>query len=63
MSNTPHTLPSFISGTTISDLESELQAICPGKASTSGTNWVLASSQAVPQTPLPFRMRVQATGP
>ena len=35
----------------------------PGNCSTSGTISVRASFQAVPQTPLPRRMRVQAMGP
>ena len=40
-------------GTTISERERELQAMWPGKASTSGTTTVRASFQAVPQTPRP----------
>ena len=37
MSSTATTFPSLTIGTTISDRESELQAICPGNRSTSGT--------------------------
>ena len=52
-----------ITGTTISERDAELQAICPGKASTSGTMIVRVSFQAVPQTPFPYLIRVQAIGP
>ena len=40
-----------------------LQAICPGKASTSSTIIVSFFNHEVPQTPFPLLMRVQATGP
>ena len=40
-----------------------LQAMCPGNFSTSGTISVAAAAQALPHTPFPLRMRVQATGP
>lgn len=52
-----------ITGTTISERDAELQAICPGKASTSGTMIVRVSFQAVPHTPFPYLIRVQAIGP
>ena len=64
ISSTPHTSPfSRINGTTISERDNELQAICPGNASTSGTTNVSALAHAAPQTPRPFRIRVQAIGP
>ena len=57
------TLSFPITGTTISERDAELQAICPGKASTSGTMIVRVSFQAVPHTPFPYLIRVQAIGP
>ena len=54
ISSTPITLPSLPNiGTTISERERELQAMCPGKSSTSGTTIVLRIIQAVPHTPFP----------
>ena len=46
-----------------SDLVAELQAMCPGNSSTLLTIIVCFSSQQAPQTPLPFAILVQATGP
>ena len=63
ISSTAITSPFLITGTTISEREALLQAICPGNFSTSSTTMVSALSQAVPQTPLPRLMRVQASGP
>src|SRR6185312_715947 len=62
-SSTPTTSPPSKMGTTISDRERLLQAICPGNASTSGTISVRPCCQLDPQTPFPFRIRVHATGP
>lgn len=56
-------LPGILSGTTISDLERELHAMCPGKSSTSSTTILLPSFQADPQTPFPYLILVHATGP
>jgi hypothetical protein len=50
-------------GTTISLLESPSHAMCPGKASTSGTSWVSIFSAAVPHTPLPNLIVWHATFP
>ena len=63
MSSTPTTSPFLISGTTISLFDSELHAMWPGNCSTSSTTMVRFSFHAVPHTPLPKPMRVQATGP
>ena len=56
-------MPSLNKGTTISDWDAELQAICPGNSSTSFTIKVSALAHEVPQTPLPFLILVHATGP
>ena len=63
MSKTAATLPSLKIGTTISERDALLQAMCPGNCSTSGTTIVRSSAHAVPQTPLPRLMRMQASGP
>lgn len=50
MSSTATTSPACEkTGTTISDLERLLQAICPGNCSTSGTTMVSLRCQAVPR--------------
>lgn len=46
-------------GITISDLLFASQAMWPGNACTSLTNWVLSSATAVPQTPLPIAIWTQ----
>jgi hypothetical protein len=63
MSKTPATSLSIKTGTTISERDSLLQAMCPGNSSTSGTIIVFLSFQAVPQTPLPKLILSQAGGP
>ena len=50
-------------GITISDLLFASQAMWPGNACTSLTNWVLSSATAVPQTPLPIAIWTQAGWP
>lgn len=51
-SSTPRSAPPAPkTGTTISDRVEAAQAMCPGKASTSGTTWVRRSRAAAPQTP------------
>ena len=57
MSNTPFITLLYMIGITISERDSLLHAICPGKDSTSGTIRGHAFSHAVPQTPRPFRIR------
>ena len=49
--------------TTISLAEAASQAMCPGKACTSSTRCTFSVSAAVPQTPLPNGMRMQAGRP
>ena len=63
ISITPMTSPSLCSGTTVSDTESVSQAMCPGKAWTSGTTRTSSFFYAVPQTPRPFSIRTQAAFP
>ena len=63
MTSTATIRPHFQHGTTISLRLSLEQAICPGNCSTSGTRRVRSSLHEVPQTPLPFLILVQATGP
>ncbi len=47
-------------GTTTSEFDAESQAIWPGKSCTSGTTTVSRRAAAVPQTPVPIGMRMQA---
>ncbi len=54
------TAPARTIGTTISLLEAESHAMCPGNLSTSGTTIVRRSAAAVPQTPRPNAMRTHA---
>ena len=54
MSSTPFTSSPTMMGTTISERERELHAMCPGNWSTSGTTRVRRSAHAVPHTPRPF---------
>lgn len=64
MSKTAVILPDFENtGTTISDLERELQAMCPGNCSTSSTTMVCSFAQDVPQTPLPLGIVMHAVSP
>ena len=49
--------------TVISELEAESQAICPGNSCTSFTSWISFVARAVPQTPRPFGIRIQAVFP
>ena len=63
MSSTATIRPHFRYGTTISLRLSLEQAICPRNCSTSGKTSVRSSLHEVPQTPLPFLILVQATGP
>ena len=51
--------PASNTGTTISLAERASQAMCPGKAWTSSTTWVVPVAAAVPQTPRPKAMRRQ----
>ena len=63
MSNTAKTPCLSLIGITISDCEALLQAICPGKSCTLGTITTSLRFQAVPQTPFPLLIRVQAIDP
>ena len=63
MSRTPQMRPSLRMGSTISELEALSQAMCPENAWTSATRWTVPVAAAVPQTPFPQAMRVQATLP
>ena len=62
-SRTPKSRPSFIRGTTISLLEEEEQAMCPGKDSTSFTTTVLHSLAHFPHTPFEKGIKEQAGSP
>jgi len=46
-----------------SELEAESQAICPGNSWTFLTNWISPVARAVPQTPRPEGIRMQAVFP
>ena len=64
MSRTPHIRPSARRrGMTISEWVLQSQAMCPAKQETSSTTWERSSLQAVPQTPLPYPMRLTAGFP
>ena len=63
ISSTPAIFPSLKNGTTISDLDAGSQAMCPGNLSTSGTTTVCSLMNAVPQTPFPFGILMQALFP
>ena len=63
-SRTAASLPSASkTGTTISELEAESQAMCPGKACTSGTMIGSPVAATCPQTPRPKGMRRQPSVP
>src|SRR5690606_19039889 len=62
-SNTPISSSPRYSGTTSSERDAESQGIWPGKASTSATRCVSRLTAAVPQTPRPSAMRMQAGWP
>ena len=54
---------SYSIGITISDLETELQAMCPGNFSTSSRMIDYFLYQEVPHTPVPLNNLMQAGGP
>ena len=60
ISKTPMTFPSVRMGTTISELDALSQAMCPGNWWTSLTSCVLPSATAVPHTPRPTGISMQA---
>src|ERR1017187_2521842 len=62
-SRTKVTSPLLKPGTTISDAVSAWQAIYPGNSDTSSTIMVSPFEAAVPHTPLPHWMTVQAGSP
>jgi hypothetical protein len=64
MSRTPRRTPSPLTiGTTSSERERLSQAMCPGKAWTSGTTIDSRRDAAAPQTPRVSAIRVQAGSP
>ena len=62
-SNTASNWPARTMGTTSSLTEAASQAMWPGKAWTSSTRWTSSVAAAVPHTPLPNGMRMQAGRP
>lgn len=61
MSSTPIIWLSLIKGMTISEFEAESHAMCPGNSWTFATRRAFLCENAVPQTPVPFLMCIQAT--
>ena len=60
MSSTPASFPATANGTTISESDAESQAMWPSNACTSSTTIVSSRSAAVPHTPRPTGILVQA---